>query len=65
MIGAKDIHLVVRLGMKGNKILGEEELDEHIFKQPESEAFSQNGDLFISSEAKAGKKAKIFKFAMK
>jgi uncharacterized protein YjiK len=65
MIGAKDIHLVVRFGMKGNKVLGEEELDEHIFKQPESVAFSQNGDLFISSEAKAGKKAKIFKFAMK
>jgi hypothetical protein len=65
MIGAKDIKLMVRLDMKGKKILGEEELNEHIFKQPESVAFSQNGDLFISTEAKDGKKAKIFKFSMK
>jgi uncharacterized protein YjiK len=65
MIGAKNIKLVVRLDMKGNKILGEEELSEHIFKQPEGVVFSQKGDLFISSEAKAGKKAKILKFAMK
>ena len=48
---------------RSNEILHVELLDEKIFPQPEGITFDTNGDLLISSEARAGRKQSLVRFA--
>ena len=61
LIGTSSLKMVIRLNKKGDKILNKKNIN-NIYGQPEGITFSDQGDLFISSEAKGGKKGKIFKY---
>ena len=60
--------MIVRYGL-GGVFKGAERLDKKRFNQPEGVAFSESGELIVSSEGKQGKKgkkgkkAKIFLFS--
>jgi len=62
LIGTSSLKMVVRLNKSGDKVLNKKNIKKNIYGQPEGITFSGQGDLFISSEAKDGKKGKIFKF---
>ena len=61
MIGSKSLKLIIRLDAKGRKLLGEKELKDKLFNQPEGISFLENGDLVLASEAGKKSKAKIFR----
>jgi len=62
MIGSKGLKIIICLNKRGNRVLHKKKLKKNKYGQPEGITFSAQGDLFISSEAKNGKKATIFKF---
>lgn len=62
LIGTRSLKMIIRLNKRGDKILNKEDIKKNKYGQPEGITFSGQGDLFISSEAKDGKKGKIFKF---
>ncbi len=61
LIGTKGVKMIVRYGSDGG-FKGAERLDKDRFNQPEGIAFSESGELIVSSEGKKGKKARIFLF---
>jgi uncharacterized protein YjiK len=62
LIGTKSLKMIVCLNKKGKKILNKKKLKKATYGQPEGITFSAEGNLFISSEAKNDKKARIFMF---
>ncbi len=63
LISTKSMKMVAHYSKSGNRLKDKQSLDAKIFKQPEGIAFSKRGkQLFISSEKKDGKKARIFRF---
>ena len=64
LVGSKGVRMLVCYGWDG-KFKGAARLDEDRFWQPEGIAFSESGELIISSEGtkdKEGKRARIFLF---
>jgi uncharacterized protein YjiK len=64
LIGTKGVKMIVCYGLDGG-FKGAERLDKDRFNQPEGIAFSESGELIVSSEGKKGKKgkrARIFLF---
>jgi len=64
LIGTKGVNIIVCYGLDGG-FKSAERLDRDRFKQPEGIAFSESGELIVSSEGKKGKKARIFLFPFK
>ena len=61
IIGSKGVKMIVCYGLNGN-FKGAWRLDENQLTQPEGIAFTQSGELVISSEGRKGKKAVILIF---
>ncbi|MCK5697699.1 MAG: SdiA-regulated domain-containing protein [Gammaproteobacteria bacterium] len=62
IISSQDLKMIIRLNKTGTKILSQKKLVATQFRQPEGITFSSKGDLYISSEAKNNKSAKLFRF---
>ena len=61
VISTRSIKMVVRYSPEGC-YLGRAKLRKKRFPQPEGITFAENGDLFIASEGKKSKKARIYRF---
>lgn len=62
LLSTRSLKMVICLDKRGEKLLGKKKLNKNKYRQPEGITFSASGDLYISSEAKDNKKARIFKF---
>jgi uncharacterized protein YjiK len=61
LIGTKGIKMLICCDWDG-KVKDARKLDKRMFRQPEGIAFLESGELFICSEGKDEKKARIFRF---
>jgi len=62
LLSAQGLKMVVRLSRNGKRIIDTARLDDKEYGRPEGIGFTDEKDLYVSSEAKGGRKATLYRF---
>jgi len=62
LLGSRGLKMVVRLSTNGKRIIDSVRLRESEYGRPEGIGFTDEEDLYISSEARSGTKATLYRF---